>query len=108
MVQAKLSEIEEYSTEKFVIKPIYEGVGGLAKVMHLLSGQGVPVHPHPGKEVTLFPQKGSATVTWEDGTEQLLEAGSVYYQGVAPTFGVTNTGSEPFQMVVLVVHTPGK
>lgn len=107
MTQANLKDLEEYSADRFIIKPVFDGVASMGKVLHLGPGQEVPVHPHAKKEVILFPQKGEATLIAEDGKEQNLRAGSVYYQGVAQTFGLRNTGAEPFQMLVLLVGVEG-
>ena len=107
MLHANLAALEEYNPDRFVIKPVYDSPYSFSKVIHMAPGQCVPVHPHAGKEVILFPQKGYATLCWDDGKEQALDAGNVYYQGPEPTFGVTNLGPEPFQMLVLVVHIAG-
>jgi oxalate decarboxylase/phosphoglucose isomerase-like protein (cupin superfamily) len=91
-----------------LVKPVFDGAHSMGKLLHLQVGQAVPVHPHAGREVVLFPQKGEAVLIGEDGAEQSLKAGTVYYQGIAPTFGLKNTGSDPFQMLVLLVRAGGE
>ena len=107
MQEYKLSDLEEYRPEKFVVKPVYEGAGGKAMLLHLMPGQEVPVHPHPEWEVTLIPQQGEAVVVHEDGTETLLKTGAVYYGGLAPVFGVQNRAEERFQTLVLLTRAVG-
>lgn len=104
MQEYVLSGLEEYRPEKFIVKPVYEGAGGKAMLLHLLPGQEVPTHPHPDWEVTLIPQQGEAVVVHEDGTETLLKTGAVYYGGLAPVFGVQNRTEERFQMLVLLTR----
>lgn len=108
VTQVCLSELEEYHADRFVIKPVYEGAQSIAKLLHLQPGQTVPIHPHAGREVILMPQKGEAILTWEDGSEQRLIAGTVYYQGLEPTFGLKNVGDAPFQMLILLVKIVGE
>lgn len=107
MQEYNLSELEEYRPEKFVVRPVHEGVGGKAMLLHLLPGQEVPTHPHPDWEVTLIPQQGEAIVCHEDGTETVLKAGRLYYGGLAPVFGVQNRAGERFQTLVLLVRVSG-
>ncbi len=104
MQEFNLIALEEYRPEKFTIKPVYEGAGSKAMLLHLLPGQEVPVHPHPEWEVTLIPQQGEAIVNHEDGTETLLKTGSLYHGGLAPVFGIQNRTPERFQMLVLLVR----
>ncbi len=107
MQEHNLSGLEEYRAEKFVVKPVYEGVSGKAMLLHLMPGQEVPIHPHPDWEVTLIPQQGEAIVNHEDGTETVLKTGALYYGGVAPVFGVQNRTEERFQTLVLLVRAAG-
>lgn len=104
MTQATLRDLEEYSPERFIVKPVFDGAHSAGKLLHLQPGQEVPVHPHAGREVILFPQKGEAVLIGEDGKEQALKTGTVYYQGLAPTFGLKNVGAGPFQMLVVLVR----
>jgi quercetin dioxygenase-like cupin family protein len=104
MQEYNLSELEEFRAEKFVVKPVYEGTGGKAMLLHLLPGQEVPTHPHPDWEVTLIPQQGEAVVKHEDGTETVLKTGAVYYGGLAPVFGVQNRSGERFQTLVILTR----
>ena len=97
-------ELEEYRREKFVLKPVYEGVGSKMLLLHLLPEQEVPLHPHLESEVTLIPHSGEAVLFYEDGTEVVLKADSFYYGGLAPVFGIQNRGTEPFQSLVLLVR----
>jgi quercetin dioxygenase-like cupin family protein len=106
MTHATLSELEEYSPDRFLVKSVFDGAHSMGKLLHLQAGQSVPIHPHAGKEVILFPQKGEAVLIQEDGQEQSLVAGTVYYQGLAQTFGLTNAGPGPFQTLVLLVRIP--
>lgn len=108
MTQTVLRDLEEYSSDRFLIKPVYDGAHSVAKLLHLQAGQEVPVHPHAGREVILFPQKGEAVLVHENGEEQALTAGTVYYQGLAPTFGLKNTGTGLFQMLVTLVRVTGE
>ena len=108
MTATTLTDIEEYSADRFLVKSVFDGEHSIGKLLHLQAGQEVPVHPHAGREVILFPQKGEAVLIGEDGTEQALKAGTVYYQGIAPTFGLKNTGAGPFQMLVLLVRSGGE
>lgn len=108
MTQATFTELEEYSPERFLVKPAFDGAYCAAKVLHMNTGQSVPIHPHAGREVILFPQKGEAVLTFEDGREQTIKAGTIYNQGLAPTFGLKNTGDGPFQTLVLLVEVPNE
>ena len=99
-----LTELQEYRPEKFVTKPLYNGSGNKAMLLHLLPNQEVPMHPHTDWEVTLIPQTGEAVLFSEDGTEIPLKTGMLYYGGLSPVFGVQNRGAQPFQTVVLLAR----
>ena len=103
VTQSTLRDLEEYSPEKFVVKPVYSGARSKAMLLHLLPGQEVPIHPHPDLEVILFPQRGEATLVWDDGRQDTLRTGVLCDAGVGPTFGLQNTGMEPFQTLVTLV-----
>jgi mannose-6-phosphate isomerase-like protein (cupin superfamily) len=105
MQEFDLTALEEYRREKFVFKPLYEGSGSKAMLLHLLPEQEMPLHPHLEWEVTLLPRLGEAVMFGEDGVETVLKAGVLYYCGLAPVFGIQNRGPEPFQMLVLLIRT---
>ncbi len=104
MQEFDLNALEEYRREKFVFKPVYEGTGSKAMLLHLLPEQEMPLHPHLDWEVTLLPRLGEAVMFGEDGAETILKPGALYYGGLAPVFGLQNRGPEPFQMLVLLTR----
>lgn len=107
MLEYRLSEIEEYSSEKAVAKAVFEGARLKTLLLNLLPGQEVPRHPHPNWEVVLVPQHGEARLTRENGEQTILKAGAVYHGGIAPVFGIQNEGQEPFQTLVLLIRVEG-
>lgn len=104
MTEYQFSALEEYSDEKFLVKTLYQGCRSRAMLLHLGPGQAVPIHPHPGCEVTPAPQRGDAVLVWEDGAEQTLTPGTLYHAGVAPVFGLENRGRDGFQTLVMLAQ----
>ena len=104
MKECKFADVEEYDPGTSVRKCLNEGAQSRSMLIHLLPGQEVPQHPHPGHEIILLPQKGHATLTLDGAVNIALEPGTFYSEEEGHTFGIKNTGTEPFQMLATLVR----
>ena len=104
MKEYRFDEVAEYNEAASVRKCLHEGAQSRAMLLHLLPGQEIPQHPHPGHEIILLPQCGQATLTVDGVTEIALEPGKFYAEGEGHTFGIKNTGAEPFQMLATLIR----
>lgn len=104
MNACRFADVEEYDSKASVRKCVNEGEQSRSMVLHLLPGQEVPSHPHPGHEIILLPQRGRATLTLDGETEIALEPGCLYAEREGHTFGIRNTGTEPFQMLATLIR----
>lgn len=103
----RLSDLEEYDEGKFLVKPVYSGKGSEAKLLHLLPGQRVPIHPHPQREVILLPRKGAGVLLREGAEDVPLVCGTLYHFPPDSSFGLRNDGAAPFQTLVTLVRAGG-
>jgi quercetin dioxygenase-like cupin family protein len=78
MNTCRFEDVEQYTEGSPFRKCLNEGAQSRSMLIHLLPGQAVPEHPHPGHEVILLPQRGRATLTLDGTTEIPLEAGGFY------------------------------
>jgi quercetin dioxygenase-like cupin family protein len=99
-----LGQLEEYDSQHFVRKEVTNGAQSKSVLLNLLPGQEIPTHGHNGSEVLLVPQKGQALLTVDGTTDTLLQPGTVYGAGDESTFRILNNGSEPCQILVILVR----
>ena len=104
MIEYRFEDVAEYDPSASVRKCLNEGAQSRSMLVHLLPGQEIPPHPHPGQEVILLPQAGRATLTLDGTVDVALEPGKFYAEGEGHTFGIKNTGTEPFQMLATLVR----
>lgn len=102
----KLSSLNQYSPTEVVKHDVTSGECFKSFLLNMMPGQEVPAHSHVNKCVLLLPQTGSGTIFTDDKAETLLESGSIYTDHRGCSFGVRNTGSVPFQLLVILVTAP--
>jgi quercetin dioxygenase-like cupin family protein len=102
----KLSSMDQYSPTDVVRHILTSGEYFKSFLLNMLPGQEVPAHSHVNKCVLLLPQTGSATLFTEDGEETTIDSGSIYTDHRGRNFGVRNTGTTPFQVLVILVSAP--
>ncbi len=99
-----LKELEQYDQEHFVRKEVSSGAQNRCVLLNLLPGQEIPTHGHSGNEVLLLAQKGQSLLTVDGITQILLQPGSVYSAESDSTFHLLNNGTEPCQILVILVR----
>lgn len=104
----ELSTIDESSDQKVTRQAVASGGNFKSLLLSILSGQEVSSHSHAGYEVLLIPQKGLGSLFSEgDAGQTDLECGSIYTEHDGSSFGLRNNGSEPFQVLVILVVQSG-
>lgn len=99
----RLLSFEQFDDKGVVRLPVDDGANFKSFVINILPGQEVPTHSHLGYEVILIPQTGSATLFSNNAKPVRLVRGSVYTDHFGATYGLRNTGSSPFQVLVILV-----
>ncbi|RYZ78156.1 MAG: cupin domain-containing protein [Proteobacteria bacterium] len=98
-----MREMEQYG-DTFVIKGVYKGEQSEAVLLFLKPGQEMPTHPHDRFEVILLPQTGQGMLIVDGTKEVQLVPQTLYYEPAGHTFHIRNTGSEPLQVLITLVH----
>src|SRR6185437_35774 len=104
MTERELKDLEGYDEKKFVRKEVHVGPRSTVALIHLLPGQEVPKHSHPGVEIMFLPQKGEELLTVDDHKEVALKPGTFFSElGEGHSFSIKNNGTAPFQMLAVQV-----
>jgi len=103
--ECKLTTLNEYSETGVVKKGVTSGRYFKSILINILPGQEVPTHSHAGHEVILIPQKGTGILFADDSSQINLVSGSIYSDLKGSTFGLRNSGNEPFQVLVILVRS---
>ena len=104
MEKQVFQEIGQYSPDRYVHVPVFEGERTKVILLCLSAGLSVPPHSHPGFEITLQPLCGKAVLPTGEGNEMVLKPGEIYFfADGAKTFNPKNPFSEPFQMLIHLV-----
>lgn len=102
MTECTLTDLEEYSQDKFLKKEVHSGPRSTVALLHLLPGQEVPTHSHAGVEIMLLPQKGEALLTIDGQRKVNLKPGLFFSElGENHTFSIKNNSNQPFQMLAI-------
>ncbi|HAL55062.1 MAG TPA: hypothetical protein DCP63_00945 [Bacteroidetes bacterium] len=98
-----LKDVERFSLEKHVHVVLFNGERTKVLLLCLSPGQAVPLHAHPGFEITLQPLRGKALLPSPEGGEVELRVGEVYFADGSMSFNPRNPFSEQFQMLIHLV-----
>lgn len=99
-----LREMEQYSSDQFVVKGVYKGAQSEAVLLFLLPGQEMPSHPHERFEVVLVPHQGQGTMTVNGTKDVALVPETLYYEPAGSTFRIKNTGDSPLQVLITLIR----
>jgi quercetin dioxygenase-like cupin family protein len=102
----KLASMDQYSPTEVIKQDVTSAEYFKSFLLNMMPGQEVPAHSHINKCVLLLPQTGSATLFTDDGEETILESGSIYTDHRGRNFGIRNSSSAPFQVLVILVTAP--
>ncbi|MBU6453804.1 MAG: hypothetical protein KGS72_18635 [Cyanobacteria bacterium REEB67] len=105
--ECKLSTLEQFSPIQAVFQDVACGEGFKSYMLNMLPGQETPVRHHKDRSVMLIPKRGQATLFTEDESEIVIQEGSIYTDHRGRTFGLRNTGKEPFQILVIQIALSG-
>jgi quercetin dioxygenase-like cupin family protein len=97
------ADVEQFSTEKHVLVPLFNGERVKVLLLCLSSGLAVPPHSHPGFDITLQPLKGKAVLPIEGGKEISLVPGQILFVDGAMSFSPHNPFGEDFEMLIHLV-----
>ena len=102
----QLPQLSHFDANKHVHVPVFVGHRTKVLLLCLGAGQSVPVHRHPGFEITLQPLTGKATIPMPDGTNATLEPGMfISVEDGNYPFNPSNPFDEPFEMLIHLVQT---
>ncbi|CAI6057412.1 hypothetical protein PAECIP112173_01646 [Paenibacillus sp. JJ-100] len=100
-----LQEVKAYSTERFTKRVLFQQGGGVSFVLHFLPGQQLPVHKHPGAELTLLVVEGEGTLIL-DGIEHEIRREDVVSCGGESEFAFHNTSDAEVRLFVVLSKVP--
>src|SRR5699024_8671350 len=95
------SELQEFDDARFVKKNLYKGNGNVVFLLHLLPGQEIPAHTHPGKEVFLLGLQGRGSL-WIGGEHHTLGCQDFVYCGDEDALRIYNDGKEGWVLYVVL------
>lgn len=100
MEHRNLRELEQFEEGKAIHVPIYSIEQVRVIMLCLAPGSGIPMHKHPGFEVTLTPLRGKVMITSPEGGKVTLEPGTIHFSDAECGLDPHNPFEEPFVMLV--------
>jgi quercetin dioxygenase-like cupin family protein len=100
MEQRSLREMEQFEEGQAVHVPLYASEHVRVVMLCISPGAGIPMHKHPGFEVTITPLRGKGMITSPEGKEILLEPGTIHFADAECGLDPHNPFQEPFVMLV--------
>lgn len=100
-----LQDVKAYSTERFTKRVLFQQGGGLTFVLHFLPGQRLPVHKHPGADLSALVVEGKGTLIL-DGKEQEIKAEDAVSCGGETEFAFHNTSDAEVRLFVVLSKVP--
>lgn len=107
MSKQSIKDFQEFSSERFTKRVIYNEGGSTAFVLNFEPGQKLPDHKHPGSEVYLLVLSGSGTVTI-GGKDIEMNAQDVVHSGGNDELAFVNSGNERTSVYVVLSKTPSE
>jgi quercetin dioxygenase-like cupin family protein len=100
MEYRNLRELEHFEEGKAIHVPLYSSERVRVVMLCLAPGTAIPMHKHPGFEVTLTPLRGRGKITSPEGEEVTLESGAIHFADAESGLDPSNPFEEPFVMLV--------
>jgi quercetin dioxygenase-like cupin family protein len=100
MESRNLSQLEHFEEGKAIHVPLYNSNQVRVVMLCLAPGSAIPMHKHPGFELTLTPLRGKGMITSPEGKAITLEPGIIHIVDAESGLDPHNPFDEPFAMLV--------
>ncbi len=100
MDHKNLRDLEQFEEGKAIHVPLYSSDRVRVVMLCIAPGAGIPMHKHPGFEVTITPLRGKGMITSPDGEKITLEPGTINFADAECGLDPHNPFDAPFVMLV--------
>ncbi len=100
MEHRTLHEFEHFEEGQAIHVPLYSSGQVHVVMLCIAPGAGIPMHKHPGYEITITPVRGKGVITSPEGEKITLEPGTIHFADSECGLDPHNPFEEPFVMLV--------
>jgi len=100
MEHRTLRQLEQFEEGKAIHVPLYGSDHVRVVMLCIAPGAGIPMHTHPGFEITITPLRGKGAITSPQGERIILEPGTIHFADATCGLDPHNPFDEPFVMLV--------